>query len=89
MQKRAVQKEHQAEITGHTANCRHGCLNLQMGILVEACSCGCSSVNEHSAAQRTFWPLLPKRRSAGRVAISSGWPSVSENLKRASLLSLY
>lgn len=68
---------------GHTANRKHGCLNLQMGILVEACSCGCGSVNEYSAA------LFPKRRSAGRLAIGSGWPSVSVNLKRASLLSLY
>jgi len=39
------------------------------------------------AALRTVRPLLPKRRrSAGRLAISSSWPSVSE--KRASLLSL-
>lgn len=66
-----------------------GCLNSQMGILAEACGCGCSSVNEYSAALRTLRPLLSKRRSGAASQSAAVGPASQRNLKRASLLSLY
>jgi hypothetical protein len=87
MPKRAVQR------VASSRNCSAILLIVGMGFKIcrwefwlRLAAAGAVLLTSKVAAPRTVRPLLPKRRSAGRLAISSGWPSVSE--KRASLLTL-